>query len=51
MNKQERVMLKTMEKMSFKLKEDVSVDFNMGKPIQDLFDNCLNFISVNDFKI
>ena len=51
MKKQEQVMLKTMEKMSFKLQDDLSVDFDMGKPIQELFDNCLCFISVNDLKI
>lgn len=28
-----------------------SADLDMGKPIQDLFDECLNFISINSFDV
>ena len=51
MNRQERAMIKTMEKMNFKLQEDLMVDLNIDRPIQNLFDECLNFISINDFNV
>lgn len=28
-----------------------TTDFSMEKPIQELFDECLNFISVTDFEV
>ena len=28
-----------------------STDLDMCKPIQDLFDECLNFISINSFDV
>lgn len=44
--KQAEVMINTMEV------EDVSLDFvDVSEPLQHLFDECLNFISVNDFNI
>lgn len=41
-----------MEVENFKLREDVSLDFvDMSQPLQTLFDECLHFISVNDFNV
>lgn len=43
METQAEVMMSTMEF------EDVSADISI--PLQTLFDECLNFISVNDFSV
>ena len=51
MDKETKAMIRTMEKRNIRLRKRVTVDFEMGKPIQELFDNCLNFISVNDIDI
>ena len=51
MDRETEAMIKTMEKRNIYLRKRISVDFDMGQPIQELFDNCLNFISVNDFEI
>ncbi len=51
MDRETKAMIQTMEKRNFRLRKRVKVDLDMGKPIQELFDNCLNFISVNDLEI
>lgn len=51
MDRETKAMIQTMEKRHIKLRKRVKVDLDMGQPIQELFDNCLNFISVNDFEI
>ena len=48
--REKRQMIRTMEVKKFELQDDVSIEFkDVSKPLQDLFDECLNFISVNDF--
>ncbi len=49
---QAEVMINTMEVEKFDLDEDLSLEIvDVTKPLQELFDECLNFISVNDFEI
>lgn len=49
---QAEVMMNTMEIEEFELSEDVSLELvDLSKPLQNLFDECLNFISVNDFNV
>ena len=49
---QAEVMINTMEVAKYELAEDVSLEFmDLSEPIHNLFDECLNFMSVNDFNI
>lgn len=49
---QAEVMINTMEVEKYDLVEDAYLGFmDLSEPIHNLFDECLNFISVNDFNI
>ncbi len=59
MDTQAEIMIDTMEHSNFKLKdkkikinEKLKVDLvDVSKPLQELFDECLSFISVTDLDI
>lgn len=45
-------MMNLMEVENFTLDTDVSLEIrDVSIPLQELFDECLNFISVNDFNL
>lgn len=50
--REKRRMIRTMEVKQFELKDDIAIELkDVSKPLQELFDECLNFISVNDFRV
>lgn len=45
-------VMNTMNIEELELAEEVSFEsVDLSKPLQELFDECLNFISVNDFNV
>lgn len=49
---QAEVMNTMMKNEEYELAEEVSLQsVDLSKPLQELFDECLNFISVNDFNV
>ncbi len=45
-------VMNTMNIEELELAEEVSLEsVDLSKPLQELFDECLNFISVNDFNV
>ena len=48
MNTKTELMIQSIDEMDL-LEFSQRADVDMDKPIQELFDNCLNFISVCDF--
>lgn len=50
--KQAEVMMRSMAIAEIELSEDILGEVqDVSVPLQTLFDECLNFISVNDFNV
>ncbi|MBD5402430.1 hypothetical protein HDR58_06480 [bacterium] len=49
---QTEAMMRSMNIVNFSLSAEIlAEESGIARPIQTLFDECLNFISVNDFNI
>lgn len=50
--RQAETMMRTMDIAEIELSEDILKEVqDVSIPLQTLFDECLNFISVNDFNV